>query len=155
VDDGESIVKKILDLIDNMSGATSDEIKVFNTDSAPGLTWTKVLSATIGGKTPSKLSWNHILEEVIAQAAAQLKDKKALAHLITVNYAMGKKVDQGYRYVQSAGVSFQGQDAKAAWKAIAHILKNVLIPAEIVFQWEDKSDAAFPGATGKFILNQK
>ena len=56
-------------------------------------------------------------------AAAKVKGQDALKQLIIVNHVAGKKEYIGYRYIPSANVSVQGQDAVGAWKATAHILK--------------------------------
>jgi len=158
VDDIESVINKLMDIAEAKQAAPSPtgNVKDFSGGTPPNLTFTKVLSAEIGGKTLSKAdsTWNHVLIEAILQAAAKLKDANALKQLIIANHVVGQKTDQGYRYIPSAGVSVQGQDAIGAWKATSHILKSLHIPAEVVFVWYDNDKAAYPGLTGKLSLNK-
>jgi hypothetical protein len=128
--------------------------KEYAAGTPPNLTYTKVLSAEIGGKILDKgvTTWNGLLNEAIVQAAAKLKDLDTLKELIIVNSVVGKKEDQGYRYNASAGVSVQGQDANSAWKAISHMVKRVHLPVKVVFVWYDNEKAAYPGQTGKLTL---
>jgi hypothetical protein len=128
--------------------------KDFSDGKVPDLTHTKMLSAHLDGKLlpPATTNWNRLLDEVILLAAARLKDAKALAELMTVNHVVGKKEEQGYRYIAKAGISVQGQDAAEAWKAASYILKKLHIPAEVVFMWYDNDKAAHPGQTGKLVV---
>jgi hypothetical protein len=127
----------------------------YATAAPPNLTFTKVLSAEVGGKVLPRpvATWNGLLNESIVQAAAKLKDCEALRELILANSVVGKKEDHGYRYLVSAGISVQGQDANSAWKAARHIIKEMRFPAKVVFAWYDNEKAAFPGETGKFTLS--
>jgi hypothetical protein len=158
VDDIDAVINKVMDLAESKQATPTPtgNVKDFSAGAAPSLTFTKLLSAEIGGKTLGKneTTWNHLLIEAITQAAAKLNDVDALKRLIIVNHVVGKKEDQGYRHIPAAGVSVQGQDAVGAWKATSHILKSLHIPAEVVFVWYDHEKALHPGLTGKFTLNQ-
>ena len=158
VDDFDSVINKLIDEKESKSPSTSSpsaKMKEFVDGKSPSLTHTKMLSAQVGGKAlpPSGTNWNRLLDEVILLAAAKLKDVKELKQLVIVNSVVGKKEDQGYRHIAKAGISIQGQDAAAAWKAAAHILKALHIPAEVVFMWYDNDKAAHPGQTGKLTVN--
>jgi hypothetical protein len=48
-----------------------------------------------------------------------------------------------------AGNLATGVVATRAWKTAAHLLKEIKVPAEIVFLWSDSDKAAHPGKTGK------
>ncbi|MBV1698664.1 MAG: hypothetical protein KGK33_05070 [Hyphomicrobiales bacterium] len=158
IDDIDMVLNKVMDLAESKQGAPSPtgNVKDFSAGAAPNLTFTKLLSAEVGGKTLGKneTTWNHLLIEAVNQAAAKLNDVNALKRLIIANHVVGKKDTQGYRFIPAAGVSVQGQDAIGAWKATSHILKSLHIPAEVVFVWYDSEKAAHPGLTGKFMLNK-
>jgi hypothetical protein len=158
IDDIDTVINKVMDLAESKQGAPSPtgNVKDFSAGATPNLTFTKLLSAEVGGKMLGKTetTWNHLLIETITQAAARLKDVNALKQLMIVNHVAGKKEEQGYRYIPAAGVSVQGQDAVGAWKATSHILKSLHVPAEVVFVWYDNEKAAHPGLTGKFSLNK-
>jgi hypothetical protein len=156
VDDLDSVLNKIMDIAEGKQGAPSPTgtVKDFSGGNAPNLTFTKLLSAEVGGKILPKneTTWNHMLIEVIKQAAAKLNDAHALKRLIIVNSTVGKKEDQGYRHIPGVGLSVQGQDAIGAWKAASHILKSMHIPGEVVFVWYDNQKAAHPNQTGKLSV---
>src|SRR5262249_35138368 len=96
---------------------------------------------------------NGLLNEAIMRAAARFKDPSRVKELIRANSILGKKEDQGYRYLASAGVSVQGQDANSAWKATSHIANLLHLPVSVLFIWYDNEKAAHPGQTGKLTLN--
>ena len=56
---------------------------------------------------------------------------------------------QGYRFIKEAGLSVQGQAANPAWKTIYHLVRTLGLSLDVVFIWEDKARAAFPGKTGR------
>lgn len=157
VDDFDSVINKLIDAKENTTSEPPMGAKVmeFTDGKVPSLTHTKMLSAQVNGKPlpPAATNWNRLFDEVILQAAAKLKDPKALAQLIIVNHVVGKKEDQGYRHIAKAGISVQGQDAAAAWKATAHILKGLGMSSEVVFLWYENDKAAHPGQTGKLTVN--
>jgi hypothetical protein len=156
VDDLDSVLNKIMDIAEGKQSAPTPtaNVKDFSGGNTPNLTFTKLLSAEIGGKVLPKTetTWNHMLIEVIKQAAAKLNDVSALKRLIIVNSVIGKKEDQGYRHIPEAGVSVQGQDAIGAWKAASHILKSMHIPGDVLFVWYDNQKAAHPNQTGKLSV---
>jgi hypothetical protein len=90
------------------------------------------------------------LDEAIRAAKKRAKSDDDLKRLILVNTAVGKKEDEGYRYLSDAHISVQGQDSNAAWKAVFYIAKQLGIPFEVIFTWRAKEGAAFPGVTGRF-----
>jgi hypothetical protein len=156
IDDIDTVINKVVDLAENKQGSPTPiaNVKDFSGGNPPNLTFTKLLSAEVSGKTlgKSETTWNHFLVEVIKQAAAKLNDVNALKRLIIVNSVLGKKEDQGYRHIAEAGVSVQGQDAVGAWKAASHILKSMHIPGEVLFVWHDNEKAVHPNQTGKLSV---
>lgn len=155
VDDIDTTLNKVMDLAESKATPSpTGNIKDFSDGNVPNLTFTKLLSAQVGGRALEKkqTTWNHFLMEVIVQASAKMKDPRALEQLIIVNHVAGKKKGQGYRHIPAAGVSVQGQDAVGAWRAASHILKSLHIPAEVIFVWHDNERAAYPRQAGKFTL---
>jgi hypothetical protein len=118
----------------------------------PNLGHTKVLSARLNGIEMEQPNWNRFLDRVILDAAKKLKNPRALKDLIVVNCVEGKKEDQGYHFLDAAGVSVQGQDSNGAWKGIAHLAKAMKFSAEVVFVWLDNPKAANAGQTGKLTV---
>ena len=165
VDTLETVVNRILDVYEKSGATRKDEdlesdvdlapvgdIKDYSWSSPPGLTHTKVLTAVFGKVRLSRAdtNWNGILNEAVRIAKNRAKSEDDFKRLILVNFVMGRKEDEGYRFLPDIGVSVQGQDANAAWKATAYIAKQVKCPFEIIFTWRMKEEAAHPGTTGRF-----
>jgi len=151
-----SVLNKLMDIAEGKQGAPAPTAtaKDFSDGRVPNLTHTKILSAQIGGKAlgQSDTNWNRFLDRVILEAATKLNDVKALKQLIIINHVVGKKENQGYRHLPKAGISVQGQDSEAAWKAASHILKAMHMTAEVVFMWYENERAAHPGQTGRLAV---
>lgn len=122
----------------------------FMPEAAPDLTFTRVLSVDFDGQPIARkeLYWNALLMAVVTRAAKRFS-KDELKRLILVNFVEGEKSEQGYRFIPEAGLSIQGQDANAAWKAILRLTKALGVAIEVTFMWEEKDRAAHPGATGR------
>jgi hypothetical protein len=156
IDTPESVIIRLMDAFEKrQSVSPPNGAKEYGVGAAPNLTHTKVLSIELNGAEcpKSETNWNRLLDDVINQAAKKLKDVTALKELLVVNHVIGKKEDQGYRYLATAGISVQGQDANSAWKAVAHIIKSMNFSCRVIFMWYDNDKAAHPGQTGKFTLN--
>jgi hypothetical protein len=98
--------------------------------------------------------WNPLLLAAVREAKKTLTKDQVKALLIC-NHTLGKKEDNGYKYLDDVGLSIQGQDANNAWKATYCILTAIKAPVEVVFNWQDNPKAASPGATGKFSVAWK
>jgi hypothetical protein len=125
------------------------EPRQFSANSPPSLTHTKVLSLKLNGKLLRETTWNGLLLEAIRLAKAKARTDNDLRRLVTVNFVVGKKEDEGYQFFPEIGLSVQGQDADAAWRAAYHIARQLGIPIEAEFAWRMKDGAAHPGVTGR------
>lgn len=128
--------------------------RMFNPSAPPNLTFTKPTSAKIDGRPlpRSKVWWNRILLEVIATAAAQGHSTVDILDLITVNSQPGERSDNGFHYVERAGLSVQAQDANGAWRQIFVLASSLGIDIEVVFSWQDNPNAAMPNTVGTFEI---
>jgi hypothetical protein len=127
--------------------------RTFDPGSPPDLTHTKVLSAKLDGVLLARgANWNGLLKHAIRLAKQRTKNPEDLKCLIIVNHVTGQKDDEGYEYLAGAGLSVQGQDAKAAWRGVAHIAQQLGISVEVTFLWRHKDKAAFPGETGRLAV---
>jgi hypothetical protein len=157
VDTSETVIEKMLDVMEKnssflkngTSASPSSNAREFSAKSPPSLTHTKLLSASLGGKQIPDPKWNLFLVEAIKLAKAKARTADELRRLILVNFAQGKKEEDGYHFYPELGLSVQGQDANYAWKGAYHIANQLAIPIEAEFQWRMKDDAAFPGVTGR------
>ncbi len=117
----------------------------------PELKHSRVGQVILAGKELShaETNWNQLLAATIREAMARIKNLSEVRHLITVNSVVGRKEDEGYRYLPGVGLSVQGQDANAAWRAALHIAKHIGCDLCVVFTWPEKPDLAYPGVTGR------
>jgi hypothetical protein len=163
VDSFDSVINRILDVYEQSTeseastAAQNDiEIKNFDPGAPPHLTHTKVLSITFNGtKFPPELTtWNSLLLEAIRTARKRITSDQGLKEAIIVNFIIGKKIDDGYRYLDDVNLSVQGQDSNGAWKGAYHIARKLGIPLDVVFVWRDKDGVANAGAKGRFLLSR-
>jgi hypothetical protein len=125
---------------------------LFPGDAPPNLTFTRVLSIKLDGKTLEKkhLHWNPLLFDVVKIAAEKLKSQDKLKQIILVNYVEGQgSQKQGYHFLPETGLSVQGQDANKAWRAAFHIIKLMRLSVDVLFMWQETDKAAHPGKSGR------
>jgi hypothetical protein len=164
VDTRESVIARCVDFYVSNLGLTlvkptmapaSTGPMPFPADLPPDLTFTRPMAIELDGTKFQKkdLYWNNLLFDVVARAAAKLKSMENLKQIIVVNYTEGPgPQEKGYRFIESAGLSVQGQDSNAAWKAIMHVLKAIGMPIDVTFMWENKDKAAHPGKVGRMTF---
>lgn len=161
VDTIDSVINKWGDAFENGHAVVAEPKPVvvppasrsFDAASPPDLTHTKVLSAKLDGASLAKgANWNGLLKQAIRLARKQAKSADDLKRLLIVNYVVGKKDDEGFEYLADADLSVQGQDAKGAWRGLAHIAQQLGIGVEVIFMWRHKDKAAFPGETGRLAV---
>jgi hypothetical protein len=145
----EPITRVEARVIDSEPSATN-----YDPASPPDLTYTKLLSAKLNGRIiATRVNWNGLLKQMIQIARARAKKEDDLHRLISVNFLIGKKEDEGFEYLPDVNLSVQGQDTNDAWKGILHISRQLDIPVDLVFMWRHKPKAAFPGKTGRLVSN--
>lgn len=125
---------------------TSDGAMQF--DSAPGLAFTKPLSATVNGKSIRSPRWSAILLAMIAQLKSRGFEGQKLVRELQLPSRVEKYEDEGYKFYPDLGISIQGQSAADAWKEIDRIADKWAIPVTVEFWWRQNSKAQFPGRTG-------
>lgn len=157
VDNYDTVIIRALDALEAANSNTPAKegaIRALNPAKPPNLAYTTVHSIIFNGKRfpPAETYWNHLLLAVIREAGKTFPPKK-LDELVICNHVMGQKEDNGYKYLEDAGISVQGQDANGAWKTIAHILFELKMPLEIEFSWQDNPKAVAPGEHAKFSIS--
>lgn len=131
--------------------STDSKYRMFHPDAPPDLTFTRPMSIELDGVNFDKgsLYWNPLLFELVRIAGGKVKGDQ-LKEMLLSNYVDGEATaQQGYRFIKEAGLSVQGQAANPAWKAIYHLVKTLGLTLDVVFMWEDKPKAAFPGKTAR------
>jgi hypothetical protein len=127
--------------------ASPDQIEQF--ERAPGLSFTRLISAKIGGVLIEKANWAGLLVAMIAAVKAKkgLSGEKLVSELQvpTKNRSFS---DDGFRYFPNLGISVQGQSAQDAWKEVERLANKWKIPVEAQFQWRQNAKALRPGRSG-------
>lgn len=162
VDNIETIINRMVDFYESKEGSRSslsdvdghENVRQFNPVSPPDLTHTKVLSIEFCGRVfdRNQTNWAALLIAAIREAKASTKSLKELKPLLLVPFVEGQKTVEGYQFYPDLGISVQGQDARGAWKAIAHIARELGRPVTVTFVWREKEGASFPGVTGRFSI---
>jgi hypothetical protein len=159
VDTFDSVINRAVDALEALNGnslSNNNLARSINPASPPSLSFTTVHSVIFNGKRlpPSESYWNQLLLAAIREAKKKFtKDK--VKDLVICNNVLGKKDDNGYRYLDDVGISVQGQDANGAWKATHHILEAIKVPVEIEFSWQNTPKAAAPGTRAKIVLGHE
>lgn len=121
-------------------------------DKAPGLSFTKVLSAKVDGQSVSKPNWAGVLLAMIGALKKRGLSAERLVSALDVPSKATPFEDEGYRYHSDLGISVQGQSAQDAWKEASRIAEKHGIPLEVTFRWRDHKKALYPGKTGLLRL---
>lgn len=160
VDSIESVINKALDALESVATdatAPPPSVRAFNPDAPPSLSFTTVRSVVFQGvrHIPSETYWNSILTAAIREAAKLGMNAEKISTMLIINNVPGKKEDGGYKYIEEAGLSVQGQDANAAWKAAYHLATALNLSIEVSFAWQHNPKAAYPGQSGTFSVKAK
>src|ERR1043166_6687832 len=155
VDTYDTVVNRALDALDAQKEQANSTtgVRVLNPASPPNLAHTTVKSVVLNGKTfPAAESyWNLLMLAVIREAKKRLSTEQ-VGHLILCNHVIGKKEDNGYKYLDGVGISVQGQDANNAWRTTYNVLRAIKVPAEVTFVWQDHPKAVAPGSAGRLTV---
>jgi hypothetical protein len=164
VDDIESVINRVFDhyessqstpIIEAVGPRKTADVKQFNPQLPPDLTYTKVQVVEINGKPLEvRPNWANLMIAVIRIAKNQVQNHDEFKSLMTINWTDQKKEDEGYKFIPDLGISIQGQDANYSWKCACHIAQALGLGLTVTFAWKDKDQAKYPGVTGQFSLPQ-
>lgn len=126
----------------------------FNPAAPPSLAFTIPRRASVGGRQLSAGDryWNSIMYAVIEEAARRGFSTEDLLALISVNSQAGRREDNGFKYLEGANLSIQGQGAAGAWRQSYAIASSVGIAIEVEFAWQDNPKAAMPQMVGTLFI---
>lgn len=140
---------------DSSEAISPSGVRAFNPAAAPNLSFTTLISARIGEKVLPKADtyWNSVLHAVILEAAASGHSAQDIYDLISVNCQLGKRDDNGFKYIEAAGISIQGQAANSAWKQAYVIASSFGIGLDVEFSWQNNEKAAMPMVRGSMYYD--
>lgn len=131
---------------ENTIAASNDGAMLF--EITPSMTFTKPLTASIGGKPIQNPKWSSILHSMLACVKAKGFEGEKLVRELGIPAKTGKYEEDGYTYQAHLGISVQGQSAADAWKEVDRLAKKWRIPVTVEFMWRQKSKAQHPGKNG-------
>ncbi len=158
VDTIETVINRALDALEASKSEPREVLpegaERFNPAGPPSLSYTTVKSALLEGKRlpPAETYWNTLMYACIRAAAAKGKTPQEIDKLVLVPSVVGKKEAGGFRFIEEAGISVQGQDANSAWRATHRIATALGLSVEVVFMWQQNPKAASPGKLGAFSI---
>ncbi len=123
--------------------------------STPGLTFSRILSATVNGKALQKTNWAGLLLAVIRLVKARGLSPERLARELQVPARVGRHTDEGYKFYPDLGLSIQGQSAADAWKEISRLAGKFRIPVAARIQWRQNEKAQYPGREGMLTAGRQ
>ncbi|MGR3621055.1 T4SS efffector SepA family protein [Pseudophaeobacter sp.] len=151
----ESLVREKMVALDLERDVDEDQIEVVAREGeatiferTPGLTFTRILSATMEGKSLGKLNWAGLLIEMAKHVKARGFAADRLATELQIPTKPEAYEEEGYRFYPELGISVQGQSAQDAWKEVSRLADKHRIPVEVEFQWRENEKAQHPGRVG-------
>lgn len=157
----ETIDRIVRDAMEQLDMARDDEPQAAPTTtnagaiefkSAPGLAFTKPLSASVNGKAIHSPRWSAILLTMIAQVKAKGLEGDKLVRELHIPSKAEKYEEEGFKYHPHLGISVQGQSAADAWKEVDRLAMKWRIPVTVEFWWRQNPKAQYPGRTGVLRL---
>jgi len=121
---------------------------VMEFDRAPGLAFTKPLSASVNGKSIHSPRWSAILLTMIAQVRAKGFEGDKLVRELHIPARAELYEEEGFKYHPDLGISVQGQSAADAWKEVDRLANKWRIPVTVEFWWRHNPKAQYPGRLG-------
>lgn len=164
IDTFDTVIAKLLDAFEAKPQGPSllihqshNSIQACDPAAPPNLAHTTVKSVKFCGNVlkPNETYWNTLMNLAIRKVAERGMSPEALKGHILANSIVGKKDDDGYKYLSDVGLSVQGQDANGAWKTVYHLVSTFNLPVEVTFAWQNNPKAAVPNTTGSFTVNAK
>jgi hypothetical protein len=131
---------------ENLASAPASGVMQF--DTAPGLTFTKPLTASINGKLLRSPRWSAILLAMIGRVKAKGVQGESLVHELRIPAKLEPYEGEGYKYHSALGISVQGQSAADCWRETDRLAKKWRIPVSVEFSWRNNPKAHYPGKIG-------
>ena len=114
----------------------------------PGLFFTKVISASIGGQDAP--NWTRLADAGFRLAWQQgHRDVADIGNWSGANIRPGTYTKEGFHPVRDTGLSVPGMSAPKIWEVALRIATKLRVPIAVVFYWRDNPGAANPGQRGR------
>ena len=119
-------------------------VMICNPDNPPGLSFTRIISASIGGQNARK--WNHLTDAGFRLAWQKgYTDVADIGNWSGANIRPGTYTREGFHPVRGTGLSVPGMSAPNAWVVALRIAKKLRVPITLDFVWTNNPHADYPG----------
>ena len=154
---GETIDRLVRDAMDQLGMERDEEPDAIGEpgndgatdfESAPDLTFTKPLAASVNGKALHRPRWATLLHAMIGQLGPKGLDGEKLVRELGVPAKTGRYEEEGFKHYADLGISVQGQSAADVWKEVDRLAKKWRIPVMVEFRWRQNARALYPGKAG-------
>jgi hypothetical protein len=158
VDNIDSVINRALDALEASGKPSKTGLGIaerqLNPAAPPNLAHTTVRSIELCGRIlpPNETYWNTLLIAALREAAKQGLNADDLKQLLIANAVVGRKEDEGYRYFKDLGLSIQGQDSNAAWRATYHLAHKLGMAIKVSFSWQENPKSSFPGTAAVLVV---
>lgn len=128
----------------------------FDPANPPLLSFTNCTQIVISGDQLSKgeTYWNTMMYQMIRTVKKQKNfDAETIYSMLAIaNAEIGKKEENGYKFLPDVGLSVQGQDSNAAFRQAYQLAVLNGIKFTVFFSWQNNEKAAFPNQRGYMEL---
>jgi len=151
----DKIVREAMDSLDlereiNEEAMVGDILKPnIKFTETPGLSFTKILKASVDGKKQQRPKWNGLIVEILRSMKKRGMSPEELVDALSIPAMLGQFEENGFKYYPELGISVQGQSAQDAWKEIQRISPKWKISVEVSFEWRENPKAQHPGLKGE------
>jgi hypothetical protein len=155
-----TVIDKLLDFFEKQHGiasaapsapngtppTASSSATTYDPDRPPDLTNTKIIAAEFAGQRfypralfgMKGLTWNGLVKVANRYAFDQVKAFDKFRDLTRSNVENGRSTDRGFHYFQEIDISIQYVDAEHAWTNILHLARQLNVPVNIEFEWDNQ-----------------
>lgn len=156
----DTVIARLLDAYETQQGdqpkksgeplKTEGRVMFFHPHNPPPLGFTTVTEVVVDGQNLPKEEcyWNKIMERMVREAAKRNHSAKAIDQMLFANSTIGEKSNNGYHFIQEAGVSVQYLDANGASRQSFDLAEKLGVSLKVDFYWQPNEKAVHPNSRG-------
>ena len=123
---------------------TFGETSKINIKPSGSLGFTRIINCNFGGNNPGN-RWANLIGAGIIVAVKMGKSINDLQRHTTINLIKGEEHQRGFKFVPTAGLSYQGMDANKTWENALKLAKLTKQKIYVEFEWTNNPNAVYPG----------
>ncbi len=142
---------------ESLEGRRPQPQREFAPGTVPSLRHTRIITAEFAGRKAD--GWNSLVHVAHIEAVRRLGSVEAVRRISTAKMILGRassdRAKAGYRYVAEINACIQNVDAEHAWSNTFRLAKALKVCVEVEFEWLQRSEAAHPGKTARYVMETK